>query len=290
MPEAYALIRDRLLALLDEYDIGFLKWDQNRDLVDAAHAGRPAVHGQTLAAYRLMDELKAAPPRPRDRELLVGRGAGRPRGPRAHRPGVGQRLQRRAGAAGDPALDRAVAAARAGRQPRGTTGLAHHRTRAPVGLPRGHRAVRPLRDRVGRRRAHRRQSATSWPRGWRCTRPSATCCTAVAWCAATTPTRRCGCTAWCRPRATAHCSRPCSWRRRRQRCRCRCGCPGSTLPGPTGSRWPPAPTRYPVLHHPPSWTADAAGLRLTGAALARRGRRASHPSPESALVLRVFAA
>ena len=61
-PDAYAQVRDQLLALLDEYDIAFLKWDQNRDLVDAAHAGRPAVHGQTLAAYRLMDELLAAHP------------------------------------------------------------------------------------------------------------------------------------------------------------------------------------------------------------------------------------
>ncbi len=61
-PGAYAHVREQLLALLDEYDIAFLKWDQNRDLVDAAHAGRPAVHGQTLAAYRLMDDLLAAHP------------------------------------------------------------------------------------------------------------------------------------------------------------------------------------------------------------------------------------
>ncbi len=60
--EAYTHLRDALLALLAEYDIGFLKWDHNRDLIDAAHAGRPAVHGQTLALYRLLEELREAHP------------------------------------------------------------------------------------------------------------------------------------------------------------------------------------------------------------------------------------
>lgn len=59
---AFAHVRDALLALLDEYDVAFLKWDHNRDLLDAAHAGRPAVHGQTLAFYELLDLLRAAHP------------------------------------------------------------------------------------------------------------------------------------------------------------------------------------------------------------------------------------
>lgn len=59
---AYDHVRDALLALLDEYDVAFLKWDHNRDLVDVAHDGRPAVRGQTLAFYRLLDELRAAHP------------------------------------------------------------------------------------------------------------------------------------------------------------------------------------------------------------------------------------
>ena len=62
VPAAYEHVRDALLALLAEYPIAFLKWDHNRDLVDVAHDGRPAVHGQTLAAYRLLDELRAAHP------------------------------------------------------------------------------------------------------------------------------------------------------------------------------------------------------------------------------------
>jgi alpha-galactosidase len=62
-PAAYAHVRDRIDALLREYEIAFLKWDHNRDLVEAGHAGRPAVHAQTLAAYRLLDELRALHPR-----------------------------------------------------------------------------------------------------------------------------------------------------------------------------------------------------------------------------------
>jgi alpha-galactosidase len=61
-PDAFAHVRDRIAALLDEYEIAFLKWDHNRDLVEPGHAGRPAVHAQTLAAYRLFDELRARHP------------------------------------------------------------------------------------------------------------------------------------------------------------------------------------------------------------------------------------
>ena len=64
IPEAYAHVRDQLMAILGEYAIGYLKWDHNRDLVDAgtAPSGRAGVHEQTLAFYRLLDELKAAHP------------------------------------------------------------------------------------------------------------------------------------------------------------------------------------------------------------------------------------
>ena len=65
IPECYAHIRDALFAILAEYDIAYLKWDHNRDLVDAgSHPdGHPGVHAQTLAVYRLLDELRAAHPR-----------------------------------------------------------------------------------------------------------------------------------------------------------------------------------------------------------------------------------
>jgi alpha-galactosidase len=62
VPEAWQYIHDCLDALLTEYDIGFLKWDHNRDLVDAGHRGRPAARAQTLAVYRLLDSLRARHP------------------------------------------------------------------------------------------------------------------------------------------------------------------------------------------------------------------------------------
>ncbi|MPZ81320.1 MAG: alpha-galactosidase [Actinophytocola sp.] len=61
-PEAYAHILDRLDELLRDNDISFVKWDHNRDLVAAGHAGRAGVHGQTLAVYRLLDALRARHP------------------------------------------------------------------------------------------------------------------------------------------------------------------------------------------------------------------------------------
>lgn len=63
-PEAYAYIRDALTALLAEYPISYLKWDHNRDLVDAGSGpgGSARVHAHTLAVYRLLDELKSAHP------------------------------------------------------------------------------------------------------------------------------------------------------------------------------------------------------------------------------------
>ncbi|MFJ4165351.1 alpha-galactosidase [Microbacterium sp. NPDC089698] len=63
-PDCYAHIRNALLALLDEYDIAYLKWDHNRDLVEAGTGPRrtPGVHGQTAAFYRLVDELKQRHP------------------------------------------------------------------------------------------------------------------------------------------------------------------------------------------------------------------------------------
>ncbi|HSN42961.1 MAG TPA: alpha-galactosidase [Propionibacteriaceae bacterium] len=64
IPECYAYIRDAIFAVLAEYDISYIKWDHNRDLVDAGTqpTGRAGVHAQTAAVYRLMDEIKAAHP------------------------------------------------------------------------------------------------------------------------------------------------------------------------------------------------------------------------------------
>jgi alpha-galactosidase len=63
-PDCYAYIRDQMLAILDEYPVSYLKWDHNRDLIDAGTApgGEPGVHAQTTAFYRLLGELKQAHP------------------------------------------------------------------------------------------------------------------------------------------------------------------------------------------------------------------------------------
>jgi alpha-galactosidase len=61
-PDAYAYVFARLDALLSGNRIDFLKWDHNRDLVDAGHQGRAGVRAQTLAAYRLLDELRRTHP------------------------------------------------------------------------------------------------------------------------------------------------------------------------------------------------------------------------------------
>lgn len=61
-PEAWQYIYSRIDALLSENNISYLKWDQNRDLLEHGHAGRSSVHEQTLAAYRLFDALRKAHP------------------------------------------------------------------------------------------------------------------------------------------------------------------------------------------------------------------------------------
>lgn len=55
-PLAFENIREQLSLLLDEYPIAFLKWDQNRDLLGGS------ARRQTLATYRLMDELRTRHP------------------------------------------------------------------------------------------------------------------------------------------------------------------------------------------------------------------------------------
>ncbi|WP_328590854.1 alpha-galactosidase [Glaciibacter flavus] len=61
---AYAYVRERMLALLADHSIDYLKWDHNRDLIDAGSTitGRAAVHDNVEALYRLLDDLKAAHP------------------------------------------------------------------------------------------------------------------------------------------------------------------------------------------------------------------------------------
>jgi alpha-galactosidase len=66
-PGAYAYLLERISSLVTEFGISYLKWDHNRDVADPVHrggprAGRPALREQTLAAYRLMSQVRAAHP------------------------------------------------------------------------------------------------------------------------------------------------------------------------------------------------------------------------------------
>ena len=66
-PPVSAYLLERLDALLTAHEIAYLKWDHNRDLVDAGRAdpgegGRPGVRTQTLALYALLDELRRRHP------------------------------------------------------------------------------------------------------------------------------------------------------------------------------------------------------------------------------------
>lgn len=53
---------DRLDALLSEYNIGYLKWDMNRDIQHPGSGGRPSVHRQIRALYQLMADIREKHP------------------------------------------------------------------------------------------------------------------------------------------------------------------------------------------------------------------------------------
>jgi alpha-galactosidase len=62
-PGAYEHVLGQLDALLSDHDIAYVKWDMNRDHIGGSGAGGAAgTHAQTLALYRLLDELRARHP------------------------------------------------------------------------------------------------------------------------------------------------------------------------------------------------------------------------------------
>ena len=65
-PETYDYLLDRIDRLVREYAIDYLKWDHNRDLLEAVSRGadgdRPSVHRQTRALYAMLDELRSRHP------------------------------------------------------------------------------------------------------------------------------------------------------------------------------------------------------------------------------------
>ena len=63
-PDAFEYILNALDALLRDHEIAFVKWDMNRNHVQGSGSGGAAgTHEQTLALYRLLDELRVRHPR-----------------------------------------------------------------------------------------------------------------------------------------------------------------------------------------------------------------------------------
>jgi alpha-galactosidase len=60
-PGPYRHVLDQMTALLADHPVEYVKWDHNRDAVDGGSAvdGRPAIHAQTVAFYRLLGELRS---------------------------------------------------------------------------------------------------------------------------------------------------------------------------------------------------------------------------------------
>ena len=61
-PDAFEHLLEAISALVGEYELDYIKWDQNRDLIEAVHDGRANVHRHTEAVYRLLDRLRARHP------------------------------------------------------------------------------------------------------------------------------------------------------------------------------------------------------------------------------------
>jgi alpha-galactosidase len=112
-PEVAGYLLERISGLLSEYDISYVKWDCNRDIIDAGsgiRAGAPAAHDQALAVYALLDELRARHPGVEWESCAAGgridlghAGAGA--------AGLDLGHDRRPGPAVEPALDRPAGAA-----------------------------------------------------------------------------------------------------------------------------------------------------------------------------------
>ncbi len=61
-PDAWHYVYSQIDGLLSTNRIAYLKWDQNRDLVEQGHDGIASAHRQMEATYRLFDALKQAHP------------------------------------------------------------------------------------------------------------------------------------------------------------------------------------------------------------------------------------
>lgn len=61
-PEVFDYLFESISALVSEYQLDYIKWDQNRDLIEAVHDGRAAAHRHTGAVYALLDAVRRRHP------------------------------------------------------------------------------------------------------------------------------------------------------------------------------------------------------------------------------------
>jgi alpha-galactosidase len=60
--DAFSHVLEQVDAVLKSCKISYIKWDHNRSISDPISDGHPAVHNQTLAIYKMFDELKRRNP------------------------------------------------------------------------------------------------------------------------------------------------------------------------------------------------------------------------------------
>lgn len=60
--QAFDFLFERLDHFLSQYNIAYIKWDMNREVVQPAHLGRSAAHQQTARYYELVDKVREKHP------------------------------------------------------------------------------------------------------------------------------------------------------------------------------------------------------------------------------------
>ena len=238
-PEVVDHLFDRVHAVLSAHAIDYVKWDHNRDLLEAAsgaRGGAPAVHAQTLAFYDLLDRLRAAHPGVAWESCASGGGR--------IDLGVLERVQRVWTSDMTDALARQsiqrwttqlVAPEYVGAHVSATTS---HTTRphAAARLPGGDRAVRGVRHRVGPHRGLVGRPGLARRPGSSASSGSARCCTPGGSSDQSPATPRYCCTASSRTTVLTRWSRTSSSTSPCTTAACRSGSPASTPPPATCSR------------------------------------------------------
>lgn len=60
--DCFNYLFEKLDAILADYDVSYVKWDMNREMVQPAHEGKPAVHNHVKQLYKLFEMLEANHP------------------------------------------------------------------------------------------------------------------------------------------------------------------------------------------------------------------------------------